>query len=970
MLTNTHNKIFNNQQIAYIKEISSLEEDICKLEESLQKKNLYQRVQNLYNHSLKEWQTDQTELQAIKFSIQLCNLKNEGVERQKNVVCFLYFFFRQHYSHIIPFLNNQTNLYFLNAVLRTDLKNEQAKVEWDKVKTLEDFNAIFAARGLVLLKAKCLTIISEKAAEPCKESYHPIEDAIGALFHDYEITDETLIFHTLESLAKSCSLDVLMTRVNIDQEFYRYELAKLAAKKDGDSLAISIKKFELHNPEYLLDVARICLMHGTSTAIRNLAKFNITNSEDLLELAKLSAARDPDFVLQRMHFLKRIFNISTENQEALYTIGQVAIRKTSSFTYVETYLELLKENDHGSLILDFILYHPYQINEVIEKPLFKTLPAYELFLCHDFNTLKETLHKSSLGKKWADFKAITLKKEGASSPAYLRWISSIINLVEIKQIDWVNYQELFTPLIDYRDPLMRLVLTDLAFEAAQKDPLHHMWQQWITHPKPKKDQNKCLEYLKLAALCMTSLPFDTQLQQTLRGCRTLIKEAKWEQNFLKALWFICREITFSDACKIWLINQLLDIKDYKENLSNFQYLQIIFLANRKDLLTKAFDNKELNFKKMIHQLLPEILPLAKFDDSTFDQLIELFFSRRAPFALLVYAMMLKPCNDEKSWSAFQVFIQEVLDQSFSKKRYEDSLHLETIFAKRADLKEKWMKSSEFKLDSEKEEKPTSFSFKEFLKNTLLVNHPISEKNFPLLFSYLKGDYQTKMTKQEQQEDQILAWQQEVIELAEKKHFLSIEELNQLKEKLAKIYPKTEFLNDLQSFSKSYKKGEFTLHETDHYLDLFLCGTDVSDSCQRVDGDPNITKCLLSYVLDGKHRLIAIKDDSDTIVARAILRLMICEDQPVLMLESVYPKTVSSIHKKCIESYAFKRAQELKVRLFKKGEKPHVLHSLSSRAPLEYVDSYQKTDLDDSRIKAGVYTILAAEEILSIEFSSV
>ena len=53
--------------------------------------------------------------------------------------------------------------------------------------------------------------------------------------------------------------------------------------------------------------------------------------------------------------------------------------------------------------------------------------------------------------------------------------------------------------------------------------------------------------------------------------------------------------------------------------------------------------------------------------------------------------------------------------------------------------------------------------------------------------------------------------------------------------------------------------------------------------------PNLNKGLLGYLVDGKNRLIAIKE-GDKMIARCMLRLLWDGEQPVIYREVFYPKT--------------------------------------------------------------------------------
>ncbi|MBM3208504.1 MAG: hypothetical protein FJZ57_07915 [Chlamydiae bacterium] len=129
-----------------------------------------------------------------------------------------------------------------------------------------------------------------------------------------------------------------------------------------------------------------------------------------------------------------------------------------------------------------------------------------------------------------------------------------------------------------------------------------------------------------------------------------------------------------------------------------------------------------------------------------------------------------------------------------------------------------------------------------------------------------------------------------------------------------------------------------------WQDLFLCGTEVGGSCQRVDGEVHLNKCLLAYCLDGKNSLIAVKDSQGKILARRIFRLLINTDsnKPVLFLDTLYPSGCKTEYNQAIMSMAKSEALRLGIDLLVRGENPSLrypgkVQSLGGRCPYEYAD---------------------------------
>lgn len=163
-----------------------------------------------------------------------------------------------------------------------------------------------------------------------------------------------------------------------------------------------------------------------------------------------------------------------------------------------------------------------------------------------------------------------------------------------------------------------------------------------------------------------------------------------------------------------------------------------------------------------------------------------------------------------------------------------------------------------------------------------------------------------------------------------------------------------------------QQGDFFLVDTDDIVDLFACSTEIEGSCQNVHGEPTKNKCLLGYVMDGKNRLIAIKNKTGKIEARAIFRLLIDKktSQPILFLERMYPANIKKEFAEAIQAAAKMRAEDLKLPLYTQGgqeEKPQDIHafiSLGNRAPYEYVDAS-----NIGVIKEGKFTISKAYQVV-------
>ncbi len=142
---------------------------------------------------------------------------------------------------------------------------------------------------------------------------------------------------------------------------------------------------------------------------------------------------------------------------------------------------------------------------------------------------------------------------------------------------------------------------------------------------------------------------------------------------------------------------------------------------------------------------------------------------------------------------------------------------------------------------------------------------------------------------------------------------------------------------------------WTIEDTDSWEDMLLMGTEVN-SCQDIYGSPLYNKCLLSYILDGKNRIMVAKDSSGKIIGRAVLRVLWDKTQKkqVLFMERLYTRggNRNNLLRDILEGCK-QKAQAMGIPLvasasdyknLKTDKYPETLYSLGGPAPYEYVDA--------------------------------
>lgn len=161
---------------------------------------------------------------------------------------------------------------------------------------------------------------------------------------------------------------------------------------------------------------------------------------------------------------------------------------------------------------------------------------------------------------------------------------------------------------------------------------------------------------------------------------------------------------------------------------------------------------------------------------------------------------------------------------------------------------------------------------------------------------------------------------------------------------------------------------YIVSDTDDWQDLFLSGTEVEGSCQRIDSDARTNKCLLGLLLNGKSRLICIKEnENDSIRARAIFKIMKQRSgEPLLLLKHLYYATgvTRQISRDLIIEFAKKRAESIGLPLYQGraegGGSTEIISDVPNGvAPYEYEDGNLLPNTEAAQgITNGVSLVMA------------
>jgi Domain of unknown function (DUF4116) len=170
---------------------------------------------------------------------------------------------------------------------------------------------------------------------------------------------------------------------------------------------------------------------------------------------------------------------------------------------------------------------------------------------------------------------------------------------------------------------------------------------------------------------------------------------------------------------------------------------------------------------------------------------------------------------------------------------------------------------------------------------------------------------------------------------------------------------------IAAFENLKKTKPFIVTDSENWQDLFFSGSEVMGSCQNVVGNPSLNKCLLGYVLDGKTRVLCVKETEEgPIKARALVKVFIqnkidpasgeTKEVPCLLIEKTYPTVTPFIQKQLVD-VAKAKAAAMGVDLYEAAHDGVTLYSKGVNAPYEYEDGALNAGPEGHRTN-GVYDI--------------
>ena len=766
------------------------------------------------------------------------------------------------------------------------------------------------------------------------------------------------------------------------------EIAKISAKRDGRKTSRYIENYGITNQEDLIEVAKISAQRdgrGTSEYIKN---YGVLNEEERIKIAKL-AARENGWQVSRY-----IKNYEIASEKGRIEVAKTAAQQNGEGTsqYIENYeiteqedlMQVVKLAIKGSIANNLaknfwhhlshcgfsqanlkkirLLYACYM--ECNKNPSMQHfIDEYSYMECNKNPSMQlfitEIEKKISLEQDSQKLEKLQKKKQKAL--LYFSLVSE--KCIDSNRSLTKEQQKYFIRALEYRHRKNSCFLMWSLAENFQKEQYFPRYEKLIL-----SSQGQPLVHLILPMILVSewmiesSSPLRSIDKKKLEKITDFLKKKQIRESFrssegflsnlLQALIALSHLSTISLEQKIHLLNQFLrtDLpidqgKNWKKHCKkSLDTLYILASMNLLDpILSELKDDDPFSsFILLFERELKSILLLDAFEDNFYEKYLTIEEKSRVPLALVKYAGNIKSCTETRVTQELQRLVTHILKDSLKEGRYEieNNPHLQKIHKDFPEIFQAWQITQEAIEVKPREEKHKSMNFLAFLKEKILTDNHLPK--VPLeLAQYLEGKpYSIENMKKTDQ--QIMR----LFEILCNTSVDITEKLTILKE-LSPLIDQNEFKNDIDSLymnlTETNKKKNVLVVDSDHWQDLFLSGTEVLGSCQRIDGDPILNVCLMAYVLDGKNRILCVKDPiTGKILARCIFRLLLKDDQVVLFQERIYPSSCKYVE--LLNKLAEIRARELDLELFTCNTRDNLslekftLKSLGSCSPYEYADA--------------------------------
>ncbi len=761
----------------------------------------------------------------------------------------------------------------------------------------------------------------------------------------FNISDENRRIEIAKIIAERDGKEIALTiqKFSISDENRRIEIAKIAAKNSPQYVATYIKKFDISDEKARIEIAEICLEQNAKEVANYIQNFNISDINKRSELAQKIATRDGRAISERIQDF-RIYDKETMVKIAIAAAkqnGSSVIKNIRNFALsndLAMIVCIIAERDRENLIKSI---KNFNINSKF-KLLIDYLELREIF---DLILLK--LQADNPNYQFTDEALVALKKiyqniideknplwQQNMLECFYETIAGIYrNNISSEQI--VFLRPLLEKIQKYREPERRKILINLALDVTRTkyNQLHDILSQ-----KP--------DYQHLPGLYLIDLINDAHVcEQIFQLIHRMFRDVMNARILIDVLSFL-KASNLSQEDKIFLLRYALE-GNKKEILIKLTAIQGICRLEETQQLTEA-NLTRYNLDTLFQQIFNQHVEHTQIDNfaTKFNQTFARF---RNPWALLTYAQGIKTLQDRRLMSLLGKYIESVLNGDFEV-RYDKAIspHLKKIFSYNSKIEELWRKSDRIEI-TPMSGNNIETNIKEYLKTKIITDRHLGNcaEKLPYLYQYLINN--TKPTI-ELKRDELVKLQKLCIELCEASASERVTYLDRLLAHLHEMENVRTFMQDIEELKQQLLPKEYNQEAEctiEDYPEDYLVVASETTGCQRVDGNPSLNKALLAYMMDGKNRIIAIKDKkTGKLIARAIFRILWDRDnnKPMLFVERFYPSNIKLEHQKAIHDMAIKRGREMNLdvvtsNILENTERHLVnLASLGGIAPFEYSDA--------------------------------
>lgn len=793
-------------------------------------------------------------------------------------------------------------------------------------------------------------------------------------------------FHTILSL----------NHFVINDQSFLNAFALKCAQTQPYATAKYIKNFRIKSEEVRKTLVTACYAGAPGETLQNYKGFAISDQGFIIEFAKMSAEKN-----------------------ALLTGKNVKeLRIASDSLRFELFIECA-HRINGREFIEYFFPFPQNLTAIL-RLMYRLMVDYEKSIKKLDRDTIDYLLKEMIEKITCTTEAKEILEALGSSlldslqenhqEAFLWFLDFLTRMTHADReaVEWIFGTGLWKELAELNVPLLRLHLTPWLFSLAGNKVQRDLWNDFLSSTSSRKGIR--LLSLSFHALNEAGIPFEA-IDQALkditstRKARDVIHIPLLVQIplMLATASFLSPDQKRAAFPKIFpemprpsLVEnpqhkgQGTRRKQVKGNLFRKPWEEKLFkgLISVKLLLQQQeteWIGSQDDISVFFHKMFEKMIPLKGLQSDAGSAYANTFTKSRHPEGLLTYASGLKTLNNPALLESLGKYVVSVFDGTFQEMRYEtpNNPHLAKIFGARPDLKEIWQKEIHFNEAVDLSSSSTNaFNAKEWINSQLVDFGHLGKEDISYVRTFLHAG------TEEEKSSIVSNLTNEILELKEPKKLLnrklqkacisiaitgSVNNLpslephfREIQEFLPQLTEPTEFHSDISGMLNAIATLKRVAQEipvfhamiTDDPFDLLYCGSEVHGSCQRLDGIPANNKGLLGYLNDGKILLLALKNRTGRIIARAMLKLLWDGEQPVLFREKFYPNTASSNEMKALDQLAIRAAKQMSVPLTSCGGDGELygkdLQSIGGSAPCEYSDAAIVNSI------GGIYSIDASK----------